>query len=174
MKKESAARRAALAGVMGAISVAALYLSSVLPTVKLACLAVTTFCCAVLVDQNEYFSAAICFAGVSLLGLLLIPDKLRLLPYVGFFGWYPIAKGLAEKLPRVFAWIIKLAVYAAGFFALIAALEYLVPVSAKIPVWAAGLIGAAIFVVCDIFLDMCLKFYRERIGYRTGSGSKND
>lgn len=47
------------------------------------------------------------YLTVSLLSLLLLPNKSAALLFAGFFGWYPLLKLPLERLPGVFAFLCK-------------------------------------------------------------------
>ncbi len=52
------------------------------------------------------------YAAVSLLGLLIIPNKEAVVYYVAFFGYYPVVKAILEsKVPRVVEYILKFLIF---------------------------------------------------------------
>ncbi len=52
------------------------------------------------------------YAAVSILSLMLVPNKEAAVLYAAFFGYYPILKAILEsKLPRAAEYIIKFAVF---------------------------------------------------------------
>ncbi len=55
------------------------------------------------------------YTAVSVLSLMLVPNKEAAVLYVAFFGYYPILKAILEsKLPKVPEYIIKFAVFNAS------------------------------------------------------------
>lgn len=49
------------------------------------------------------------YVGVSLLSIFISSDHTAIISFVAFFGYYPIVKGIIEKLRRsVLEWIIKI------------------------------------------------------------------
>ena len=100
------------------------------------------------------------FAAVSLLGMILIPDKEMALFYLLLFGHYPIIQPslnrIGKKLPRV---ILKALVFNAGALlsVLLAKLIFAIPVfDPDKPIWllaAVYLIGANI---CFALYDSAL------------------
>ncbi len=52
------------------------------------------------------------YAAVSILGLILVPNKEAVVYYVAFFGHYPIIKAVLEsKLPRFPEYVLKFVVF---------------------------------------------------------------
>ena len=52
------------------------------------------------------------YAAVSLLSLMLVPNKEAAVLYTAFFGYYPVLKAILEsKLPKVPEYILKFAVF---------------------------------------------------------------
>ncbi len=52
------------------------------------------------------------YAAVSVLSLMLVPNKEAAILYAAFFGYYPILKAILEsKLPKVPEYILKFAVF---------------------------------------------------------------
>ncbi len=55
------------------------------------------------------------YAAVSVLSLMLVPNKEAAVLYAAFFGYYPILKAVLEsKLPKIPEYIIKFAVFNAS------------------------------------------------------------
>ncbi len=52
------------------------------------------------------------YAAVSILSLMLVPNKVAAVLYAAFFGYYPILKAILEsRLPKVPEYILKFAVF---------------------------------------------------------------
>jgi len=66
-----------------------------------------------LVLEEEIGLAFLMFAAVSLLSLLLMPDRLMVIPYIIFFGHYGIGKFFIETHIRdkIVRYIVKLLYY---------------------------------------------------------------
>lgn len=101
-------RQIALSGVLAALAVVILLLGGLIP--------LATFCCPmlamlVLLPVQEECGpriAGTAWAAVSLLALLLVPDRELALFYV-FFGWYPLLKPHVDKCAsRLVRILIKL------------------------------------------------------------------
>ena len=103
------ASRTALCGLLAAVSVVLLMMGSLIPAALYAC---PILAMAALLPLREKFgrSAALTtYAAVSILAVLLAPDKELALLYV-FFGWYvPLQPALDKLRPRLLRGAVKLA-----------------------------------------------------------------
>ena len=113
----------AFASIMTAMTVVCLYGSVVLPTGKLALLALTSLC--ILITQAECGTrfALIQFFASALIGSLLVPFKAQIILFITFVGYYPIVKSYIEHLDKLWLeWVAKFlffnAVLIVAYFAL--------------------------------------------------------
>ena len=91
-------RQLALSGVLSALAVVVLLTGGVIPA--------ATFCAPILamvvllpvLEECGSKAAATAWAAVSLLALLLVPDRELALVYLGF-GWYPLLRPHVMRLP---------------------------------------------------------------------------
>lgn len=68
----------------------------------------TMFC---VVELNRKWSIGV-YIAVSLISLLLVPNKEAAIMYVAFFGYYPIVKSILEsKLPKIPEYICKFLIF---------------------------------------------------------------
>ena len=68
----------------------------------------TMFC---VVELNRKWSIGV-YTAVSLISLLLVPNKEAAIMYVAFFGYYPIVKSVLEsKLPKIPEYICKFLIF---------------------------------------------------------------
>lgn len=49
--------------------------------------------------------------AISLLCLILVPDKEMALMFALLLGWYPALKSALDKLPCILRWVLKLAIF---------------------------------------------------------------
>lgn len=90
----------------------------------------------------------------SILCFLLIPNMEENLMFAGLFGWYPIVRPSLQKLPKVFRWIAKLAI----FNAVVVAIEWLV-MTVLVPeaiggvlLWVLLILGNITFLAYDFMI----------------------
>ena len=105
-------KRLTLTAVFTAFSVAFMYLSSVFPTGQLGFMGVSSLLGVAAVIEYKIAGGIFVFAGTALIGLLIVPDKMMVVLYSMFFGYYPILKSLCERLKsRVLEWVVKIGVF---------------------------------------------------------------
>ena len=100
MKSGKSASRITYPALLGAVSLILLYGSSVSPTGAVGLVALAGVPCAGVVIAAGTSAGLLCWATVSLLGLLLVPDKFCVLVYAAMFGLYPVVKSKVEALRR--------------------------------------------------------------------------
>jgi len=112
------ARQAAFGGILAALAVLCLYLAATLPTLRLFCYGLSSVFIAVLIIETRVAAGWLFFAATALLALLLVPNKLRLLPYLTILGHYGIWKyHIESRFDRPAQIILKLIVLNAGVLA---------------------------------------------------------
>jgi len=107
------AHRVSLTAMFASMSLLFLYLASILPTMNISMFFLSSVFVMGLVLEEEIGLAFMMFAVVSLLSLLILPNRLLVIPYVVFFGHYGIGKyyietGIRDKIIR---YIVKLLYY---------------------------------------------------------------
>lgn len=151
-----------------ALGVAFLYLGSLLPSAKIAVIAIAGFLSAVALMMYSPLWASAVYVLTAALSLLLLPDKGCAVYYSAFFGFYPILKSFYEKLrkPRL-SWVWKLSTYALAFVAWwLLAKGIFLGDALTLHWYLLAPLGAVAFVVYDICLSFLINFYIERIsGY---------
>lgn len=109
MKKSS---KTALGGMVAALSVSLLFLVSVVPFLTYALpAAAAALLILVVIEINKKWAFGV-YVSVSLLGLLVVPNKEVAVLYAAFFGFYPIVKAAIEKnMPRVVEYTLKVLLF---------------------------------------------------------------
>ncbi len=167
VREKGSARRVALVGVLSALSLMFLALSSLSPAARLGLVAVAGVVPAAAVVSAGLPAGFLCYAAAGLLGLLLISDKGNALLYLGFFGLYPMIKALIERLHNLLLeWGCKLAFFnlalSAGWFLLRGFLLAGLP-EALGEAWALYLAGNLIFIAYDYGFSRLIGFYTWRV-----------
>lgn len=110
MKKNS--YRIALGGIVSSLCLLCMFLTGVFPLLMYALPAVAGVLMIIIVLDVGRRWAYTTYASVSLLSLLIAPDKEAAMMFIGFFGFYPILKSSLEKIkPIVFEYILKFIVF---------------------------------------------------------------
>ena len=152
------------AGLMAALTVAALYLGAALPTGRLGFAALGSLFVFAALWETGLRGAILCCVTAALLGFLLVPEKLAVLFFSLFFGPYPVLRTLAERLRPIWArWAVKLAF----LWAALSALMFLFDLGSadlvrrELPAALLFLLAAAALVAFDLCLEK-LRFWWMR------------
>ena len=168
MKKTS---KIALSAVFAALSVALMALVSIIPNLELALPAISGLFVAVIVIEVDKKWALGVWAAVSLLSLIVVPNKAAAIIYAVFFGYYPVLKAVLEsKTPRAVEYIIKILT-----FSVVMSLSYFLMVKfmgidpdlpdflGKWAIPAIALLGIIAFLLYDYALSKLITFYCLRL-----------
>lgn len=157
----------ALGGICLALTVVFLFGASMVPGAELTLYALSSLFTAVMVIERGPKSGILLYAAAVILGLVLIPNKLGMMPYICLFGYYGVVKFYIEKLRSPVVQVaVKLAVFAAVTAAALWLTEGLLFGSIQLPEYSAGIIfaGAIIMLVAyDFIFTLAIRIYRERI-----------
>lgn len=106
--------------------------------------------------------AFLCYITVSLLSLVVTADYSAILAFILFFGYYPILKGVIEKIRKpVIEWILKVISFNLAIFLGLMLMFFIIGADAFLKEYLMyGYIGLAVllvlanamFVLYDIFL----------------------
>lgn len=165
-------RKIALCGVLSALAVVVLLLGGV---TGIGTFAAPVLAMAVLLPVLEEYgarAAATAFCAVSLLALLLVPDRELTLVYIGF-GWYPILRPRVARIPsRLLRLAVRLAVCNGVIAALYGLLLRLLGLTADLAE-ASRLMNAAllvmgnlVFLLLDPVLVRLTNLWRQRLRRR--------
>jgi len=154
-----------ISAVLGALAVVLLMLSCVLPTMQLTVIAVAGILSAAVLIECGVKWAGLQYGTVSILAILLLPDKSSALFYTLFFGHYPIVKYLLERIHNpILCWGAKLAAGNLCLAAMILLLRAFFPEwQMEYELWMIILLCEGVFVLFDLALSRLLGYYQFRI-----------
>lgn len=98
--KTSKTMKIALGGICLALTVIFLFGGSIVPGIELTLFAISSLFTAVMILETGVKGGVLLYAGAVLLGFAIIPNKLAMIPYAFFFGYYGIVKYYIEKASR--------------------------------------------------------------------------
>lgn len=158
--------RISLAGMFTAFSLLFLFLSSILPAGRITMYFLSSIFISGILLEDDLTLAFMSFLATSILGLLILPDILRVVPFVLFFGHYGIGKKFIERIrDKVIAFILKLLYFnvcmALIYFA--ASTIWSQELNLGFPLWLTILIMEIVFVIYDIAYSKVQEFYWSRI-----------
>ena len=156
-----------LGGICLALTIIFMFAGSIVPGIELTLYAISSVFVAVMILEAGVGSGIILYAAAVLLGSVLIPNKLAIIPYAFLFGYYGIVKYYIEKLPNG---IVQVAIKAVFFAAVlsIALLGFKELVLGSInlpdyPVIALIAGGTLMMILYDYIYTLLINFYRKRI-----------
>lgn len=160
--------KTALGGIVAALSVTMMFLTAVIPTLTYALPAAAgVLLIIVVIDVDKKWAFGV-YAAVSLLSVLILPDKEAAVMYVFFFGHYPIVKALLEKtrLGKIALWVCKLLIFNASVVAAYLVIIYVFRIPfddmgafGKWTVWILLGMGNVVFLIYDVALSRLVTLY---------------
>lgn len=165
-------KRLALSGLLLALAVAALFLASIMPTSKLSLYALSSFFIAVIIIEYGTRAGWVFYAASCLLALIVVQDKLRIIPYIVFFGIYGILKLYIERLRNiVIEYVLKLAYFNICLvLAIIFIKEFLFTgLDTKFPWWIVIAALQVVFVIYDYVYSLFIQYYNNRLKKMLGN-----
>lgn len=173
VKKSS---QVALGGMASALCLLLMFMTGMVPFATFALPAVAGIVLIVVVVEMGRSTAALVYAAVSLLSLFMCPDKEAAMMFIGFFGIYPVVKGLLDKIkPKILRMLAKFAAFNAGILAsywviinLFGLTEILEEMGGfgSASLLVTWLMGCLVFVVFDIALTRIHWAYAHVLRYR--------
>jgi len=159
-------KKIALNGILGAVAVICLLLAVIMPTNRISLYALSSFFVAVSIIESGVRASWLFYAATSLLALMIVPDKLGIVPYAIFFGLYGIIKFYIEKLNKiVIEYILKYAFFNACLGVAYWAVRDLFgfAVSSKLPWWLLVIALEVVFFVYDYVYTLFVGYYRDKL-----------
>ena len=163
----------ATSAILSALGVVILFMGSIIQVLDLSMAVMASIIIIYAMIELRGGWPYLIFAVTSLLSLLLLPDKFAGVVYLGFAGYYPIAKFYFEKkLSRIVEWITKLAVFNIALTAIVFASIYVLHLpSEEIGFgWIIYLLGNVVFIIYDLALTNLISFYFFKLRKRLGLG----
>jgi len=110
--RRTESQKIALGGVLAALSIVVLLVGNIL---QIGTYAAPMLACFLLIPVLEEYGAKyalLLYAAVSILAIILVPEKELVLFYVLVLGYYPVLKGRLDSLrPALLRWCVKAAVF---------------------------------------------------------------
>lgn len=148
--------KAAVSGLCTALSVVLLFCTSLL---YIFTYVVPMVLSVLMMSVKKTFSASCAwcvYIGVSVLSMILVPEKEAVLMYVLFFGYYPIIKSGIEKIkPAALAFIVKLFIFNIS----VTAVEVIAYFVFSIPFFEDGVFSSAMLVLFAVLMNVIFILY---------------
>ena len=164
--KQNRTGKIALGGICTALAVIFIFGASFVPGIELTLFLISSLFTAVMVIETGAAGGISVFAASSLLGLILVPNKLALIPYVFCFGYYAVLKYFIEKIKSgVLQMTIKVIYFAAVLFIGLFLFKSVLASGVHMPDWPVGGLFAAgivMMVLYDYVMTFLINWYRRR------------
>lgn len=156
----------ALGGICLALTVAFMFGASIVPGVELTLYAISSVFIAVMIIETGVKGGIGLYAAAVLLGLLIVPNKLGILPYACLFGLYGVVKYYIEKIKNpVGQMILKVIFFGAEVTAVLMAFQGLLLGNIEIPdlpIAVLVIAGTLFLLLYDVLYTLLIRIYRER------------
>ena len=156
----------AMGGICTALAVIFMFGASFVPGIELTLFLISSLFTAVMVLEAGAAGGLSVFAAASILGLILVPNKLALIPYIFCFGYYAVLKFYIEKIKSgVLQMTIKVIYFAAIVLLGLLVFKSVLTAGIHMPDWpVAGLIiaGIVMLVLYDYVMTFLINWYRRR------------
>lgn len=180
MKKDNQAKTKtqaiALGGICLALTVVFIFAGSIVPGIELTMFAISSLFVAVMIMESGVRAGVILYAAALLLGFILVPNKLAMIPYAFFFGYYGILKFFIEKLKNaVLQVVVKAAFFAVVMCVGLLAFKELLLGAISLPDYPTAILivaGILMLLVYDYIYTLLINFYLKRIRNRGADNMK--
>ena len=159
--------KTAIGGIIAALSIVLMLLTSVIPTLTYAIPAIAGLLLVIIViEVNKKWAFGVYFV-VGVLSMLLVADKEAAVMYVMFFGYYPIIKAMIEnKLSKALSWFLKFLIFNVSMILAFLIVTYVFKVPFEemkkygaIAAWLLLALGNVVFLIYDIALTRLITLY---------------
>ena len=150
----------ALGGIISALCIILMFSVGLFPILVYAFPMISSLLIFALAYECGNKTALASYVSVSLLSIILSPDKESALLFLSFFGYYPILSTYLDRIKsRLIQWIIRLAVFNAAM-----AVSYyiLIKVLVAVPIEEFGMLTIPVFLLIgNILLVLYEKMIRS-------------
>jgi hypothetical protein len=160
MKNNKKIKAITFSGLSIALIVVLMFMASIFDILDYSIAAICGIVITFVLIEFGTSSAIGVYVGASILGLILIPNKINALLFVTFCGWYPLVKRYLEKVSRPIELVLKFAIFNATLTAIIVGAKYLFLFKMDIK-WciAMYLISNFTFLMYDILITKLIFLY---------------
>ena len=165
--------RVAMGGMVSALAVISMFLTGFIPIGTYALPAFAGALLLVIALEFDVRWAYLVYIAVSILCLLVTPDREAAVLFVTFFGHYPTTKLLIERIhSRIIQWLVKFGLFNGTMILSFWAMMHLLGMAeiadefgefGRWGAWIFLLLGNIVFVLLDIALTGMKRFYLLRV-----------
>ena len=123
--KKNLTKKITLSAILSALGVIFLMLGSIIDVLDLSSAVLAGFTIAVGVIEIGGKYPAVMYTVISLLSLLILPNKYPAVFFIFFGGFYPIFKAYLERFHYIIAWTVKFSMFNVFFVFMILTVRFL-------------------------------------------------
>lgn len=157
----------ALGGICLALTLIFMFGASFVPGIELTLFAIASLFTAVMIIETGVGGGILLYIGAALLGLILLPNKLALVPYIFFFGYWCIIKYYIEKVKSgIVQIIIKIIFFAALLCVALLFFAEILTGSINLPEYPTAVLivaGTLFLLLYDYVVTFLIGFYFRRL-----------
>lgn len=171
-----------LGGVLGALAVLVMLICTPLGIATYIGGTVAGICLFPVLQECGAKPALISYAAAGILSLILVPDKEMVFCFLFFFGYYPVLKGVLERLrSRALCFCLKLAVFNVAVVLMYTLLLRVIALESVVRdfseqssgyILALWVLGNFTFLVYDYLLNVLQVIYQKKIRPKFRGGKK--
>ena len=175
-RSQKRTRRLAICAILSAIGVILLYLGAIIEVLDLSVVVIASLVCILAVLEMGGAWPWMVYGVISILSLVLLPQKSPAAIFLIFGGYYPILKAYYERLPQLVSWLLKFVNFNAALAAVlflskkILMLPDLALLDHPLGIAVTLMVGNVVFLLYDIALTRMitayLRIYREKLRIR--------
>ena len=164
MKQSS---KTALGGIVAALSISLMFMVSAVPFFTYALPAAAAILLVpIVIEINKKWALGV-YLSVSVLAVLILPNKEVAVIYAAFFGYYPIIKAIIEKyLPKILGLLVKIIIFNStmfiSYYLMLKFMGIEIDEMEKLGVYAIPVLlamGSAAFILYDYALTKIISIY---------------
>ncbi len=152
-------KKLAFASLMSALGVACMYIGALFEVLDISTAAIASICVLLVRTELGGRYAWLTYAVTGVLSLLLLPQKFAAVLFIGFLGFYPMAKSFFEqKFRGIGCLVLKLLLLNACTFLMLLAVRYVMTEALWFEIMTL-LLANIVFAVYDVALTRLLNAY---------------
>jgi len=159
--------KTALGGIVAALSISLMFMVSAVPFFTYALPAAAAILLVpIVIEINKKWALGV-YLSVSVLAVLILPNKEVAVIYAAFFGYYPIIKAIIEKyLPKILGLLVKIIIFNStmfiSYYLMLKFMGIEIDEMEKLGVYAIPVLlamGSAAFILYDYALTKIISIY---------------
>lgn len=157
----------ALGGICLALTLIFMFAGSIAPGIELTLFAISSLFVAVMILETGVGGGILLYVAAVILGLILVPGKVALIPYIFLFGYYGLVKYFIEKLQTgISQLIIKVIFFAAILCIGLLGFRELLLGAVELPDYPTAILivgGVVLMMLYDYIYTLAINFYVAKV-----------